>query len=356
MRPKSLILLVLALGCGLAASIGISQVMDANANKSGPKLETTPIYIALHNINLGDPINASMVALEEWPAEKAPKGSIGTLEELESRRPRTTIIAGTPILEAQLLAVGEFADPIVNIPDGFRLSTIAVNAEKSAAGLLSPGDRVDIQLFVSANARAGIPMAKTKVILQNIRVFAVEQAVQRSAEEEDGTKNIPKTVSLLVTPEQASRLDLAGNLGELSLIPRNPNDEGTAVVAEVTVADLLGTGSKKNTRESEQNRVSGQEKKKGPSLFSSVMGMMRKAAEERPPFRMEIVEADEVHEMLFDASTGAPLRGEQEEYSGQRSRVSASPAAYAPDGRLDFTPKKKDSGSSNDFPIDFEDK
>lgn len=355
MRPKSFILLALALGCGVAASIGISQVMDANANQSAPKLETTPIYIALHNINLGDPINASMVALEEWPTDKAPKGSITSLEELEGRRSRTTIITGTPILEAQLLAVGEFADPIVNIPDGFRLSTISVNAEKSAAGLLSPGDRVDIQLFVSANVRAGIPMAMTKVILQNIRVFAVEQSVQRSADEEGSEKNIPKTVSLLVTPEQASALDLAGNLGELSLIPRNPNDEGTSKVNEITVADLLGTGSKKNTRAAEQNRVSGREQPKKPSLFSSVMGMMQKAANERPPFRMEIVEADEVHEMLFDASTGEPLRGEQETYSGQRSRVSATPAAYAPDGRLDFTPKKKSSEENDDFPIDFED-
>ena len=70
MRPKSLILLVLALGCGLAASIGISRVMDANANRPAVALETTPIYVALHNINLGDPINASMVALEEWPADE----------------------------------------------------------------------------------------------------------------------------------------------------------------------------------------------------------------------------------------------------------------------------------------------
>ena len=62
MRPKSLMLLVLALGCGLVASIGISQVMDRNA-KQPTAVETTPIYVALHNINLGDPIDAAMVSL-----------------------------------------------------------------------------------------------------------------------------------------------------------------------------------------------------------------------------------------------------------------------------------------------------
>ena len=46
MRPKSLILLALALGCGLIASIGISQVLDSKNNKPAV-VETTPIYVAL---------------------------------------------------------------------------------------------------------------------------------------------------------------------------------------------------------------------------------------------------------------------------------------------------------------------
>ena len=46
----------LALGCGLVASIGISQVMDRNGHAQA-KLETVPIYVAVHNINLGDPID-----------------------------------------------------------------------------------------------------------------------------------------------------------------------------------------------------------------------------------------------------------------------------------------------------------
>ena len=148
MRPKSLLLLALALGCGLVASIGISQVMDRNGQHPG-QLETVPIYVALHNINLGDPIDADMLSLQEWPKDKVPRGAISKLEELEGRRPRTAIIEGEPILEGKLLAPGQIADPIRSIPKGMRLKTIAVDAEKSAAGLLGPGDRVDVQLFVA---------------------------------------------------------------------------------------------------------------------------------------------------------------------------------------------------------------
>ena len=163
------------------ASIGISQVMDRNG-QSQAKLETVPIYVALHNINLGDPIDAEMVSLQEWPKDKVPRGAISKLEDLEGRRPRTAIIEGEPILEGKLLAPGQIADPIRSIPKGMRLKTIAVDAEKSAAGLLGPGDRVDVQLFVRKDERAGVETAKSKIILQNIRVFAVDQTVQRAAD------------------------------------------------------------------------------------------------------------------------------------------------------------------------------
>jgi pilus assembly protein CpaB len=169
MRPKSLLLLGLALGCGLVASIGISQVMKDGQGKG--TMETVPIWIALHNINLGDPIDQKMVRLEEWPKDKVPRGAISKIEDIEGRRPRSAIIEGEPILEAKLLDPGQVADPIRSIPKGMRLKTIAVDAEQSAAGLLGPGDRVDVQLFVRKDAKTGVETAKSKVILQNIRVL-----------------------------------------------------------------------------------------------------------------------------------------------------------------------------------------
>ena len=127
MRPKSLMLLVLALGCGLVASIGISQVMDRNAKRPAA-VQTAPIYVALHNINLGDPIDATMVSLQEWPKDKIPPGAIAKLEDIEGRRPRAAIIQGEPILDGKLLAPGQLADPITAIPKGYRLKTISVDA------------------------------------------------------------------------------------------------------------------------------------------------------------------------------------------------------------------------------------
>lgn len=312
MRPKSLLLLALALGCGLVASIGISQVMDRGGGKQG-KLETVPIYVAVHNINLGDPIESGMISLQEWPKDKVPKGAITKLEELKGRRPRTAIIEGEPILEGKLLAPGQIADPISSITKGMRLKTISVDAEKSVAGLLKPGDRVDIQLFVRKDQRTGVETAKSKIILQNVRVFAVDQAVQRSAEGGE-EKSIAKTVSLLLTPNQASTLALAEQVGEISLIPRNPNDEDTADATEITVDDLLGTGEK-NSRELEQGNKESKGKTAhteqptppaGSSIVSAIKNTLAPPVKE--PFHMEVVEAQAYREVLFDPTTGKPMK------------------------------------------------
>jgi pilus assembly protein CpaB len=338
--------LVLALGCGLVASIGISQVLERNARQPAA-VETVPIYVALHNINLGDPIDANMLSLEEWPKDKVPRGAISNLEELQGRRPRTAIIEGEPILEGKLLAPGQIADPIRSIPKGYRLKTIAVDAEKSAAGLLGPGDRVDVQLFVRKDARSGIEQPKSKVILQNIRVFAVDQTVQRSPDGGE-ERTIAKTVSLLLKPEQATTLTLAENLGEVSLIPRNPDDEESSASAEVSTDELFGEVGK-SSREKEQGVEEGTHQP-AESDTSALLTAVQ-AVPPKPPFVMEIVEANAVRTMDFDAETGKPIREANANKSGPTvdvpttSSVSTGAGAKAPAG----DPTKM----LDDFPIDF---
>jgi pilus assembly protein CpaB len=350
MRPKSLLLLGLALGCGLVASIGISQVMDRNSSGQA-KIDTVPIYVALHNINLGDPIDSAVLSLQEWPKDKVPHGAISKLEDLEGRRPRTSIIEGEPILEGKLLAPGQIADPIRSIQKGMRLKTIAVDAEKSAAGLLGPGDRVDVQLFVRKDARTGVDIAKSKIILQNIRVFAVDQTVQRSP---DGSeeKKVAKTVSLMLTPEQASKLSLAEQIGELSLIPRNPDDEESADWSEYTVDDLMAVGEK-NSRQKEQGvherpAESAAEATVAPQASPVVAAPVKPVKE---PFRMEIVEAQGVREVLFDGDTGRVIQSSNDKSSPAGPTI---PTTTKPAGEHAASTTSDAAKMLDDFPIKFD--
>lgn len=303
MSPKSLVLLAIALGCGLVASIAISQVIDSN-NKNQVAVETTPIYVAMQNINLGDPVDDSMVSLQEWPKDKVPVGAISSWEDIEDRRPRAAIFAGEPLLDGKFLERGQTQDPISSIPEGMRLKTVSVDARKSAAGLLSPGDRVDVQIFVNRNERENITRPFTKIILQNVRVFAVDQSVQRSA---DGTeaRTVAKTVSLVVTPPQANRITTAENLGEISLIPRHPDDDQIVDDAEQDADFLLGR-SDSNSREKERGQQKRDSDDDGVDGFDKA-----KLAEVDPPFRMKIIFPNEVAVREFSSKTGEPIDGEE---------------------------------------------
>lgn len=122
-------------------------------------------------------------------------------------------------------------------------------------GLLSPGDRVDVQIYVRANPEHGINSPFTKIFLQNIRVYAVDQAIDKAADG-DEARNVAKTVSLIVTPAQANRINLAENMGEISLIPRNPDDDAVVEDSEQGTDELFGR-STANDRESEQYAETG---------------------------------------------------------------------------------------------------
>jgi pilus assembly protein CpaB len=372
MRPKSLILLALALGCGLVASIGISQVLDSSNRPVA--VETAPIYVALRNVNVGDPMTESMVALEEWPKGKVPVGALTKWDELEGRRPRTNIYQGEPILDGKLLAKGQTNDPIQGVPSGMRLKTVSVDARTSAAGLLSPGDRVDIQLYVNRNEAYGITQPVTRIFLQNVRVYAIDQTIEKSSDGEDA-RSVAKTVSLIVTPAQANKITLAENMGTISLIPRHPDDESLVDDSEQTSDDLLNPSTANSRRKEQMASQKGEDE--GPmaglrSLMEQAMeataAATAQASVQEPPFEMTIIFPTEVSRIQFEG--GRPLNPDD----ANQAATMASPnallpvpaSAPAPDtpGGSDAPPPSADGppagsgkpASDDGFPIDFQTK
>jgi pilus assembly protein CpaB len=234
MRPKSMILIVIALGCGLIASIGISQVMEKrSAAVAAAPMEN--IYVAMTDIPLGETLTAQMVKLEEWPKDKVPEGAVRTLEEIEDRRPLTRLYPGEPILAAKLIDANKFSGASEKIPKGLRVVSVKVTMDSSASGLIHPGDRVDVLVFLKQGK--GIPHTETRTILKNVTVFAVNERTQRELEEEADAM-AAKTVSLLVKPNQVEKVTLASELGRIKLSLRRSDDDTEDNANGATLADL----------------------------------------------------------------------------------------------------------------------
>ncbi|MEW4455733.1 Flp pilus assembly protein CpaB [Bremerella sp. JC817] len=244
MRPKSLILIIIALGCGLVASIGISQVLEQQTAQPVPQVEMENIFVALEDIDINEPIAPEMIKLEPWPADKIPEGAIRELENVEGRRPRSRLFAGEVILEGKLFGSDEDQGASKLIPKGYRVHSIKVTAESAASGLILPGDRVDVLVYLQVVNQLDKNRTKrqmTRTILTNCRVFAVNEQIHRETDAQGNSINA-KTVSLLVTPKQVEILVLAGQLGKLSLSLRPPDetpDDVAATTDDATIAELL---------------------------------------------------------------------------------------------------------------------
>jgi len=225
MRAKSVFLLMLALGCGLVASIGITQVMaKRNADPAGPLAEMDAIFVAMQDIPMGEPLTAQMVKLEEWPKDKIPEGALGKIEDVESRRTKTKIYQGSPILENLLLSKGASElGASGQIPKGFRVVSVRVD-NVSGGNMIRPSDRVDVLVHLTRSSTNEIAETTTRTILQDVKVFAVNDVYDLDSSDSMG-KIVAQTISLLVPLDEAERVILADQLGEIRLVMRSPEDD-----------------------------------------------------------------------------------------------------------------------------------
>jgi pilus assembly protein CpaB len=253
MRSKSIILLALALGCGLVASIGISQVMERRQQAPVAQGETEVIFVALHDINPNEPITAQNIKTEEWPQSKVPAGVITKLDEIENMRTRQKIFQGEPLLLGKLIDADDITGASKGIPKGYRVVAVRVNDVSGTGSLILPGDRVDLLVYLTRNPAHDVHEAQTRTVLQDVKVFAVNAAWQRDPG--DGESSIAaKTISLLVTPQQAEKVTLASEMGAVRLVLRNDSDSDLSETDGTQASDVLGTGSASD-RSAEKEKV-----------------------------------------------------------------------------------------------------
>ncbi len=313
MRGKSLALLILALGCGLVASLGITQVLARRGDQTAP-VDTVPVFVAKADILQGSMAAGDSVKLEQWPKDKVPPGALCKQEEIDNRRAKLMIYAGQPILEPMLLHAGEMSVG-AQIPKGMRVVAIPVGIEAVVGGLVVPGARCDVQVFMRADPSLGIGETLAKTILQDIRVFAVNDMTNMQQQQPGADPKAPeshsvtsaKTVSLLVTPAQASVVTLASQLGTIRLILRSGEDSEQTKDDPLSARKLLGgIGGTNRGMESKQDDgfdkwfhlvKTALEKANAPKITNNARSP---EPEEPAHFTMRLRTADTFNDVNFD--------------------------------------------------------
>jgi len=190
------------------------------------------IVVAGRALRFGDELSA--VALREmpWPENALPAGAFGKIADLTSgkRVVLMPIDVNEAILASKITGPGQRATLSAMLQDGMTAVTIRVNDVEGVAGFVLPGDHVDVVL-----TRQGDKNAVTNdVVLQNVRVLAVDQVADERAEK----PSVVKTVTVEVDVVDGQKIALASTVGTLSLLLRKAGEVAEATTRRVTQAEL----------------------------------------------------------------------------------------------------------------------
>ena len=240
MKNQTLILLLVAGACGLVAMLGVKQYLS-NQNGDSEDVQTIPVLVAANPIVQGDTLNEMNTMFSSVNVESCPEGVVTDLEQISERSLKVSRLAGDYIFVDQLTEKGQTGASAV-IPNGMRVKTIPVDANKSHSGMLRPGNRIDLLLSDShRDPTTGQQTRRVRPLLQYIEVFAVGAEVYgvNSGSGDSAARNI----SLLVTPEEMMVLELADSKGEISTVLRSSADREEIAMTGITENDLEGSGN-----------------------------------------------------------------------------------------------------------------
>jgi pilus assembly protein CpaB len=235
MRARSLILIVtailMAIGTTLLARAWLAsqrQEVAAAAPLTLP-VPSKSVLVARAGIQRGQILRPEDLVWQPWPD--------GILEKsyvlLGSRTPqsfagwvaRSPLAAGEPITETKIVAPGHrgFLAAVLHV--GMRAISVPITSTSGISGFVSPGDHVDIMITHVINpggetTEGGVSAPQrqaAETVLHDVRVIGIDQRLESRA----GEAVVGHTATLEVSPKQAEIIELAADMGKLSLLLRS---------------------------------------------------------------------------------------------------------------------------------------
>lgn len=210
-----------------------------------PAIDLTDVLVLEGDVPMGAPVGEQL-GWQSWPSDGVNENFITkendpeALEKYKGSIARVAMYAGEPLRKSKLIGEGQsFMSSI--LPTGYRAVATQIAADTSAGGFILPNDYVDVIMTRRSEAAGEASGFTTETILKNIRVLAIDQAIQ---EDEEGRRvKVGSTATLELTPQQAEIITVAQQMAErLTLTLRSVVDTQEKVTDE---ADYLVSGNGK---------------------------------------------------------------------------------------------------------------
>lgn len=237
--PGTVTVGVLAILFGLVSAYAARHYLQAApaVQQAAARPQMATVVVAKYNLPKYARLRAEDLELLPVAPHSVPQGALQLQSRALARLVKNTILAGQPLLEKDLFAVGEVPMLADQLPPGFQAVTLAVDANSALNGMIQPESVVDIALTVT-NDRPEVGGLATLTLVRAVKVLATsEQRYKASEDRPAGLRNI----TVAVTPEQANKLILAQRYGTLSVSLRGTVDAELVAAKSDSERNLVNT-------------------------------------------------------------------------------------------------------------------
>jgi len=243
MNWKTWVPLAVAIVLGVAAAKMTLDLIKKNRSTTTTTQNLTKVVVAKADIPPGTELTAEQLTYGQIAKDGASDRVFTSIEEVVGRVNEVDMIKGQTVLAPMLAATGSGSGLQALVPVGMRAITIEVNEFSGIAGMLTPGCRVDVVVTLREGAADG---SVARTIVENVKVTAVGARVSGTSEEQ-AQQEVSKSVTLLVSPEQAEAIELAAATARPRLVLRSGRDNQPSKTQGITVAQLVGSGVQSQT-------------------------------------------------------------------------------------------------------------
>ena len=233
---KPVIVLGFALVIGVIAAFAANRFLAGRieAIEARNRGETVEVIVARSAMVKGQVVDAGSVAMRAVPKAWAQSNALGRQAfGAVSGRVLAYDLGAGEMLMASLLQTPKPPTFSARLAAGRRAMTVAVDEINSISGLLDPGDTIDLIVGIERKGKK-----LTVPLLQAVQVMATGQRMVDDPQ--TGERRQYATVTLNLTPSQASALTGARDGGRITALLRHPQDRQGASGDTVDLAALLG--------------------------------------------------------------------------------------------------------------------
>lgn len=216
------------------------------ATTKAPRVEkTVAIQAAAHDMPAGTRLRKGDLKTVRVPEKDVPKTAILD-ERLALDHPLLfPVSANEPITSSKIASLTGIDGLSASIEVGKRAISVPITDTSGVAGLIQPRSHVDV-LFTRPGS---VAEAVTTTVLEDVIVLAIgrntegtNSSTPATAAQAAAARPQAQSATLLVTPAQARKLELAKNEGKISLSLRNPLDHTASLDNSATTSQELYPG------------------------------------------------------------------------------------------------------------------